>query len=326
MKRFLLATVAIAAMTQTVMAADFDAPPPPLPPATSWSGYHIGGSFGGALDLPGLPDGCSNPGAYGAVSDPVAPLDAAAPAAYAYSDVEIANADCQSQVSGDSSSFAAGIRGGYDLQMGSWVTGVLADYYFTDAHQSSMFSFDPDSGVDTSTQVGTLWVNPTDATTGTPLQAMMHETQLDGFGTTRARFGRTFGHDERLLLFVSGGLSYGDVSTTWTETAQYTGEEADRVFDPAASGDGNYDPATEASSLPADCQDDTSTGGVSCSSSGSSSEFQFGYAVGAGMEYMMSDMIAIGGEFMYVNLGDVKGPAGDLDFWTAMATVSLRFK
>jgi hypothetical protein len=37
-------------------------------------------------------------------------------------------------------------------------------------------------------------------------------------------------------------------------------------------------------------------------------------------------MIALGGEFMYVNLGDVKGPAGDLDFWSAMATVSLRFK
>ena len=116
----------------------------------------------------------------------------------------------------------------------------------------------------------------------------------------------------REVSFESSDMN-GDVSTNWSETADYDASEADRVFD--LSGDG---------SLPANCQDDG--GSVSCSSTGSSSEFQFGYAVGAGMEYMMSDMIALGGEFMYVNLGDVEGPAGDLDFWTAMATVSLRFK
>ncbi len=327
----------------------------PVPAAASWTGFYFGGQIGGVFDVPGHPNGCSNPSAYDLLIDPVEPLNLGGPnnqPVYDYSDSEIEDADCYSSSSGDSSGFAGGIRGGYDFQNGSVVFGILGDYNFTDVSRSSMFEFDLDFGVATGTQTGSynlpdhLWnintITPPGGTEaserGTPFQSLAYETSLEGFGTVRGRLGMAVGAEERFLLFVSGGLAFGQVKSKWSQTAEYTPDEADRVFDTPTgpnSDDGEFFPGTETVSLPSNCEateqypgsgaPGQGQTGVICSDSGSKNKTQVGFAVGAGGEYLVSDNVSIGGEVMYINLGDVAGPAGDMDFWTAMATMTFRF-
>ena len=100
MKRTLLAIVAIAGLAVPTMAADLrvrQSPPPPPPPVFSWTGCYIGGNIGGVR-----------------VEEITGPLGGS--------------------ISGDASSWAAGLQGGCNYQfVGGFVIGIQGDYDWMDA-------------------------------------------------------------------------------------------------------------------------------------------------------------------------------------------------
>lgn len=364
LKTVMLSGAALSMLGTSAFAADI-APAP----VADWTGFYIGAQAGGVFGLSAdYPDGCNNWGKYDVDFDPITPLNPPGGGSntqpvHVYTDSEIDGAYCDSDTSGDESAFAGGIRGGYDFQHDALVFGVLGDYNWTNVEQSSFLEFDLDKGASNGTQTGqydlpgNLWNFDAITTgggvaiseTGTPLQTLEYETALEGFGTARARLGMAVGAEQRFMLFGTGGLAFGNVSSKWSQTAEYTPDETDRVFDtpsgtfgggdpyPNDDNDGEFFPRSETATLPSNCEatgeypgsqtggPGTGQTGVVCSDSGSDSEFQVGFAVGGGAEYLLTDNVSIGGEFMYINLGDVSGPGGDLDFWSGMATVSFRF-
>jgi outer membrane immunogenic protein len=94
-------------------------------------------------------------------------------------------------------------------------------------------------------------------------------TGLDWQGSTRLRIGYASGN---FLPYVSGGIAYGGLSST-TQQSNYI------AFAPFYSG-----------------------GSVS---SGSNQTVQFGWAAGAGAEYMLADALSIRGEYLYTALGGI---------------------
>src|SRR3954468_20001467 len=104
MKKFLLATVALAALAGTASAADMAARPytkaPAMPPSPiyNWTGFYIGGHVGGA---------------FGGDNNIVAP----------------------GFVGGDDGAFMGCVQVGYDTQFAqSWVFGIEANYSFLDTN------------------------------------------------------------------------------------------------------------------------------------------------------------------------------------------------
>jgi outer membrane immunogenic protein len=92
------------------------------------------------------------------------------------------------------------------------------------------------------------------------------KTQIDGLGTVRGRVGMPmFGN--RLLPYVTGGLAYGGVSTT-----------ASGVCSACASGAGTSNYAS---------QYDNRTG----------------WAVGAGVDYALTNHLSLRTEYLYTDLG-----------------------
>lgn len=96
-----------------------------------------------------------------------------------------------------------------------------------------------------------------------------YNQELKYLGTVRGRLGYAFG---QFLVFGTGGLAYGEVKTS------------ERFFN-------NRTPAGAGGAL---------------GFSGSSSDTKFGYTVGGGVEYAVSDNISVKGEYLYYDLGDTK--------------------
>jgi opacity protein-like surface antigen/outer membrane protease len=89
-----------------------------------------------------------------------------------------------------SNGFLGGLQFGSNVQLGSWVIGVESDMSYT-----SLTAKLGASG----TAAGNL-----------PYEAA-HRLSLDWFGTTRARLGAAIA--DRMLVYVTGGLAYGRVTT-----------------------------------------------------------------------------------------------------------------
>ena len=137
-----------------------------------------------------------------------------------------------------------GGQAGCNYQTGRFVFGVETDIQGSGIRgNASIFFPSPNGGI-------------TDATTATG-----HE-QLDWFGTVRARAG--FAAMDSLLLYATGGLAYGGVSSS-----------ASLVLTPAA--DGNY--------------------------AGSASETKTGWTAGAGAEYAFARNWSVKVEYLYLDLG-----------------------
>ncbi len=367
MKRLLLSSVAVLAVaTSPALSADLmaveEAPlaAPIAPAGPSWTGFYVGIHGGGVFGQSGLGDGCGDLDA--SLFDPVTPLRPAGPdtAPYDYSDAEIDAIECTSEEDeGDDISWLAGAHIGADRQFGNFVVGVLLDGNLIDSESSSSFSFDADSGVVGSEVYpglelqGAISIGDADPggvfdqegnEVGTPLQSYSQTQSLEWYGTGRVRAGFAPGGG-RFLIYGTGGLAFGEVEQSSTQTAVYTPDEADRVFDTPAgtvaqSDDDEYFPAFEAPFLPEGCADgpafDPDGGGpaglqtsVNCTTSSSEDDFRFGFALGGGVEVLLSQNFSIGAEALYVNLGGGDSFAGfgdeDLDFVTVSLKGTLRF-
>jgi outer membrane immunogenic protein len=152
--------------------------------------------------------------------------------------------------SNDDVSFTGGGQVGYNRQFGSFVAGLEADinYAGLDVRHSGSTTFSLGGATATET--------------------LSSRSSVDWFGTVRGRLG--FLPTERLMIYGTGGLAYGNVKTQ--ASYDFSG------FDP---GFGSF------------------AGGFA----GSRSDMRVGYAVGAGAEYTVTQNVSIKGEYLYVDLG-----------------------
>jgi len=89
-------------------------------------------------------------------------------------------------------------------------------------------------------------------------------SELDYLGTVRARLGFAF---DRALVYATGGLAYGDVTNAVAVT-----------FTPVGAAPFTY--------------------------AGSESDVEFGWTIGAGVEYAFTNNLTFKAEYLYYNLGD----------------------
>ncbi len=150
----------------------------------------------------------------------------------------------------DREGFVGGGQIGYNYQIGSLVLGLEADLQYTDINGSA-----------TATGFG-----------APGLVVGQSSLDLNYLGTVRARIG--FTPIDRLLVYATGGLAYGEAELSGTLTA---------------------------GALP---------GGLAPASgaiwSGSRSQTRFGFALGAGAEYAFTNNLTAKLEGLYYDLGDVR--------------------
>jgi outer membrane immunogenic protein len=138
--------------------------------------------------------------------------------------------------------FIGGGQAGYNYQFGSTVIGLEADFDGTTLSKSASFT-------SAATVLGTTLTTNAKA-------------KLDYLGTVRGRLGYT--PMDRLFIYGTGGLAYGDVRTTTSVV-------------PNAVAGGLW--------------------------SGSTSNVRTGYAVGGGLEYAVTSNVTLKGEYLYYDLG-----------------------
>lgn len=138
--------------------------------------------------------------------------------------------------------FTGGAQAGYNYQVGQFVLGAEADINYV-------------GGKKTGTYAGTL---------GGTTSYVAAESNGEWLGTARARIG--FAAD-RLLVFATGGLAFGEVKNS--ASIAYTG-------------------------------------GSTAAWSGSKSDTKAGWAAGAGVEYAITNNLTTKVEYLYYDLGDQK--------------------
>ncbi|MGA7492176.1 MAG: outer membrane protein [Syntrophobacteraceae bacterium] len=116
--------------------------------------------------------------------------------------------------------------------------------------------------------------------------------EIDFFGTLRGRLGYT--PADRLLLYITGGLAYGEVSssTSYSERFRSTGV-------PAFSG---------------------------FAFSGSSSDMLVGWCAGAGGEYAINNCWSVKLEYLYVDLGSMSYSIAGTPLTTNISTAQNVFR
>jgi outer membrane immunogenic protein len=147
--------------------------------------------------------------------------------------------------------FLLGDTLGYNFQTGRFVLGVETDFSWADIKGSGS------QGVTTISKSGDIF-----ASSGTA------EQKIDAFGTLRARLGVT--PIDRLLIYGTGGLAYGDV-----ESNSNIG-----VVSPISGP--NFSNAI-----------------------GSASSWRAGWTAGAGVEFAFAEHWSAKAEYLYYDLGDL---------------------
>lgn len=140
-----------------------------------------------------------------------------------------------------------------------------------------------------------------------------YNSSLDGLYTMRARAGYAVG---RTLLFATGGLAVGNISMS---TSAHTSEEAQADW----SGTARRDP-NGGGTLTQVTDDGSSTTSANTTWNASESETAYGYAVGGGISFGVTDNIILTSDGYYYDLGEhsitAKSSSGDASY-----TVSQRF-
>ncbi|KHJ53889.1 hypothetical protein LA66_14990 [Aureimonas altamirensis] len=139
-------------------------------------------------------------------------------------------------------------------------------------------------------------------------------SEIDFVGTVRAKAGFTF---DRFAVYATGGLAYASLDDSFTGPGTFTATAA------TPTGGGFVNGTTYAVSYAEDNDD-------------------VGFAVGAGVEYLVTQNFSLGVEYLYHDLGEqtsvvtftpTAGAGGqvvatasrDLDFHTVWAKASFRF-
>ena len=142
-----------------------------------------------------------------------------------------------SAISNDETGFIGGAQIGYNYQIGNVVLGVETDIQYTDISSRT-------------SRVGTSNANS------------VFSQDLDYLGTVRLRAGYAF---DRVMVYATGGLAYGDVSNRAT------------FFNAVSPGQVDY--------------------------VGSKSDVKVGYTVGGGVEYAFTNNLSLKAEYLYYDLG-----------------------
>jgi outer membrane immunogenic protein len=171
---------AVALIGTPALAADMPlkAPPAPVAPAWSWTGFYVGGNVGygwgnghgnwSASEIDILGDPCGAPG--GASFCPA------------------------TTTSNKLNGALGGLQAGYNWQIGTYLAGIETDIQY--------------SGQKGNAPISTAVVFPFGPITA-PVSGTSSE-RLDWFGTLRGRLGVT---SDRWLIYATGGLAYGEVRT-----------------------------------------------------------------------------------------------------------------
>jgi outer membrane immunogenic protein len=236
LKALLLAATATLA-TSAALAADLPsrrAAPAPYAavPAFTWTGFYVGVNAGAAFD-----------------TDSSRSISYGPDFGTTFNDATIAGFNR----SNDEAGFTGGGQVGYNRQLGSWVVGLEADFNFVDLKDRRSGRF---VGIGTS---------PAGADEDERLSG---RRSVEWFGTVRGRLG--FLPTERLMIYGTGGLAYGEVKTR--ATMRYI-----NILPGFPDIDLTY--------------------------AGSRSDIRVGYAVGGGLEYAITQNVSIKGEYLYVDLG-----------------------
>ena len=187
------------------------------------------------------------------------------------------------------SGFYAGVNGGYGWSHDDGLSVSSDQAFFFNNPAFEGFRHSEDDGFTGGAQVGynyqlgsflvgveadINYANFETETSGSLEQGLMAEaldarSKLDWFGTVRARVG--FIPASRFLLYATGGLAYGSVDVTATDIATY-----DRLGRPGDTWIGK------------------------------DSDVKFGWTLGAGAEYALTDNLTLRAEGLYVDLEDTK--------------------
>ena len=228
MKRFLLATVALAALSAPAAAADLATkyPVKAVPvPVFSWTGFYIGGNFGYGGDKFNFTESKIDTYWYSDSYDP-SPID--------YSATDTIN----------SSGFFAGGQIGYNYQFANNVViGIETDLQWSGIEGKHDYTYVDQWGYTETSSFG---------------------ASVDYFGTIRARLGYAY---DRFLPYITGGAAYGKtkIESTYTEFAPWY------------------------SSPYLWSQSESST--------------NWGWTIGAGAEYAITNNWTLKAEYLYVDLG-----------------------
>ena len=147
------------------------------------------------------------------------------------------------------SGFIGGIQLGYNYQINQFVVGIEADFMGSTIGGSSQ--------------------SPVLVIFGTIDNVSRTKVQQDWLGTVRVRGGYSI---DRLLIFLTGGLAYGNAQVSTTST-------------------------------------DTVDGVVESVWQGGKQSTKFGFTVGAGLEYALTNNWLIRAEYLYYNLGSASAIA-----------------
>jgi outer membrane immunogenic protein len=253
MKKFLLTTAALGVLAVPAMAADMaPAPRPvykaPIPvPVCIWCGWYVGVNAGGTFGGTNSTTVASSPGS----PNPAqinAPIFAANYASLASNVVD----------GGNNGGFIGGGQIGYNWQWTpSWVVGMEADFQGLGKNTGS---------ASISRSLVDQFGNSLTTTT-----SVQHE--LDYLGTVRGRIG--FLVNPTLLVFGSGGLAYGGIKASTSESQTIS----NTLIGPAFT-------------------------------SGSLSDTRAGWTLGGGAEWMFWQNWSAKVEYLYYDLGSANYGAG----------------
>ena len=259
------ALVAIGAAGAADLSPTYKASPIAAP-GYNWTGFYVGVNFGYGWRDPSI-DFSGN---------------AAAETTYFASGV------LPRSIAVDPKGFLGGLQGGYNQQFGGWVLGLEADLDLASIRDSGLAA----TGTSLRPNPGCLVGPGLTCATQSYFYTASAEQKLDAFGTLRGRAGAVLG--ERILLFATGGLAFGEAKLAATVTNS-SGTQVLNVNNVPG-------PPTP---LPA-CTDICATG--------LASQWLLGWTVGGGFEYAIGDRWSLKGEYLYYDLGRMTATFADPHF------------
>ena len=223
-------------------------------PGFSWTGCYVGGNAGGVNDRTRYHKGYD--GAKGLPAASFAQVDPGALAAFtAYETYDL---------SGNHGAFTGGVQAGCNYQTGNWVVGIEGDFNGTTSNHSTVTSIAP---MIFFAPPGSLLLGIGDINGRTDTIA----NRLNWLSTVRGRVGWAPAGADRLLLYATGGLALGDLSSSTTTVGPSS-------LVPAVAG---------------------------FTYSGAGSGVKAGFVVGAGLEYAFAKNWSAKAEYLYVQLANL---------------------
>ena len=196
MKKMVIAGAALVSLAVPAAAADLPlkAPPRAVVAAYDWNGFYagvnVGYSWGRAETDPRATEQVQ---VFRGVP-PVLPV--LADTGVVGAGLGIARADVNGVI--------GGLQAGWNWQRGTWLFGLETDFQWSGEHGSSAVAF----------TIPALVVPQAGGTVPALAGALTADTRLKWFGTLRPRAGVLV--TDRWLLYVTGGLAYGRLDSTYT--------------------------------------------------------------------------------------------------------------